>query len=356
MPEPQTRATAAAGRLTEITDEILAEVQQLPAELDPLGPRGRRLDGHGQPLSHPGVRAVLDRRDAAHRAPAGRALGPRPHRYRSPGGGHEHRGAHARRRRRRHPRGGAPIRRDAEDAERRGPRRRSDEQEPALGCEAGLVRGRRAAGTPRREAPRADSSQRRRQFDRGAARRREDSHYWRWPGGAVLRLPDGRARMPGTTSACTNAIPKAPRTAGDWCSPTWRLSFVREIAPRSTTRSRAGRWSSTTWRSCTRAARAPWPATPSIAWRGSICWRRCTVIAARRASASSSTGGATTSTELADADLIVAADGANSAIRTPLSRAVRADARRTAEPAGVVRDDTALRAAVADFPADTRTA
>ena len=33
MPEPQTRATAAAGRLTEITDEILAEVQQLPAEL-----------------------------------------------------------------------------------------------------------------------------------------------------------------------------------------------------------------------------------------------------------------------------------------------------------------------------------
>jgi uncharacterized damage-inducible protein DinB len=33
MPEPQTRATAAADRLTKTTDEILAEVQQLTTEL-----------------------------------------------------------------------------------------------------------------------------------------------------------------------------------------------------------------------------------------------------------------------------------------------------------------------------------
>jgi uncharacterized damage-inducible protein DinB len=33
MPEPQAHATAAADRLTNTTDEILAEVQQLPAEL-----------------------------------------------------------------------------------------------------------------------------------------------------------------------------------------------------------------------------------------------------------------------------------------------------------------------------------
>jgi uncharacterized damage-inducible protein DinB len=33
MPEPETRAAAAAGRLTATADEILAEVQQLPAEL-----------------------------------------------------------------------------------------------------------------------------------------------------------------------------------------------------------------------------------------------------------------------------------------------------------------------------------
>ena len=33
MPEPETRAAAAAGRLTATADEILAEVQQLPPEL-----------------------------------------------------------------------------------------------------------------------------------------------------------------------------------------------------------------------------------------------------------------------------------------------------------------------------------
>ena len=33
MPDPQTRGMAAAGRLTATTEEILAEVQQLPAEL-----------------------------------------------------------------------------------------------------------------------------------------------------------------------------------------------------------------------------------------------------------------------------------------------------------------------------------
>ena len=33
MPDPQTRASAAADQLTRITDEILAEVQQLPAAL-----------------------------------------------------------------------------------------------------------------------------------------------------------------------------------------------------------------------------------------------------------------------------------------------------------------------------------
>ena len=33
MPEPETRAATAAGRLTATADEILAEVQQLPSEL-----------------------------------------------------------------------------------------------------------------------------------------------------------------------------------------------------------------------------------------------------------------------------------------------------------------------------------
>ena len=33
MPEPETRATVAAGQLTATTDQILAEVQQLPPEL-----------------------------------------------------------------------------------------------------------------------------------------------------------------------------------------------------------------------------------------------------------------------------------------------------------------------------------
>ena len=124
------------------------------------------------------------------------------------------------------------VRRDAEDAERRGSRRRSDQQEPALGSEAGLVRGRRAAGAPRREAPGADSRGTFAQFnERARTGAREDSHHWWRSGGTLLRLPDGRARKPGTTSASTSAIPKAPPTAGDWCSPTSRLSFVREIAP-----------------------------------------------------------------------------------------------------------------------------
>jgi hypothetical protein len=33
MPEPQTRADAVAERLVRTTEDILAEVQQLPAEL-----------------------------------------------------------------------------------------------------------------------------------------------------------------------------------------------------------------------------------------------------------------------------------------------------------------------------------
>jgi len=33
MPDPQTRGMAAAAKLAETTEEILAEVQQLPAEL-----------------------------------------------------------------------------------------------------------------------------------------------------------------------------------------------------------------------------------------------------------------------------------------------------------------------------------
>ena len=38
MPEPHTRASAAADRLTKTTDEILAEVERLPAELIHLVP------------------------------------------------------------------------------------------------------------------------------------------------------------------------------------------------------------------------------------------------------------------------------------------------------------------------------
>ena len=52
-------------------------------------------------------------------------------------------------------------------------------------------------------------------------------------------------------------------------------------------------------------------------------------------------------------DLIVAADGANSAIRTRY-RQVRADARRTAESPGLVRHDAAVRTAVADLPPRSR--
>ena len=53
MPEAQTRAMAAAERLTRTTEDILAEVQQLPAELIHWIPAEGVLDGHGQPLSHP---------------------------------------------------------------------------------------------------------------------------------------------------------------------------------------------------------------------------------------------------------------------------------------------------------------
>jgi hypothetical protein len=61
MPEPETRAAAAAGQLTATADEILLEVQQLPPGTHSLGAGGGSLEGDGQPLSHPGVRAVLDR-------------------------------------------------------------------------------------------------------------------------------------------------------------------------------------------------------------------------------------------------------------------------------------------------------
>ena len=155
MPEPQTRATAAAGRLTEITDEILAEVQQLPPELIHWVPAegvwtvmdnlchirefvpfwtGETLRIVRRPAEHWGRDHTDTARLAAVTNTAAHTLA---------------------RRRRRHPRRRAPIRRDAEDTERRGPRRRSDQQEPALGSEAGLVRRRRSAGPPRREAPRA---------------------------------------------------------------------------------------------------------------------------------------------------------------------------------------------------------
>ena len=90
MPEQQTRAMAAAERLTKTTDEILAEVQQLPPELI-----------HWVPAE--GVWTVMD--NLCHirefvpfwTAEAlrivrrlGRAVGPRPHRYRAPGRRHEH--------------------------------------------------------------------------------------------------------------------------------------------------------------------------------------------------------------------------------------------------------------------------
>ena len=52
MPEAQTRGMAAAERLTRTTEEILEEVLQLP-RAHSLGPGGRRVDGHGQPLPHP---------------------------------------------------------------------------------------------------------------------------------------------------------------------------------------------------------------------------------------------------------------------------------------------------------------
>ena len=53
MPEAQTRGMAAAERLTRTTEEILGEVLQLPRSSHSLGPGGRRVDGHGQPLPHP---------------------------------------------------------------------------------------------------------------------------------------------------------------------------------------------------------------------------------------------------------------------------------------------------------------
>ena len=95
------------------------------------------------------------------------------------------------------------------------------------------------------------------------------------------------------------------------------LAFVREIAPEVYDSITPGRWSSTTWRSCTEASTSRSRATPSIAWRGSICCgalhRHCREagVAPR-----SSTAGCDDVSEFADADLIVAADGANSAIRT----------------------------------------
>ena len=152
--------SAAAERLTRTTEEILAEVQQLPAELI-----------HWVPAD--GVWTVMD--NLCHIREfvpfwTGETLrivraAPRPW-------GRDHTdtarlaavtntAAH------RLDDVVADIReavrrsdRDAEDAERRGPRRRSDEQEPALGREAGLVRRRGSAGAPRCEASGSDSPQR----------------------------------------------------------------------------------------------------------------------------------------------------------------------------------------------------
>ena len=110
---------AAADQLTKTTDEILAEVQQLPAELI-----------HWVPAE--GVWTVMD--NLCHiREFVPFWTGETLRIVRRPGEpwGRDHTDTarlaavtntaahHARRRRRRHPRGGAPIRRDAEDAERR---------------------------------------------------------------------------------------------------------------------------------------------------------------------------------------------------------------------------------------------
>ena len=159
MPESETRAAAAADQLTATADEILAEVQQLPPELI-----------HWVPAA--GVWTVMDnlchiREFVPFWTGETLRIVQRP----TEPWGRDHTdtarlaavtntAAHtARRRRLRHPRGGAPIGRDAEGAERRGPRRGSDEQEPPLGREAGVVRGRRAAGASRREAPGPDPPQ-----------------------------------------------------------------------------------------------------------------------------------------------------------------------------------------------------
>ena len=95
------------------------------------------------------------------------------------------------------------------------------------------------------------------------------------------------------------------------------LSFVRDIAPElyeSMTRDQVVFDAMAIVHQ--RRARARWPATPSIAWPGSICCARSIVTAGHAGVGSNSSAAVTTSAELADCDLIVAADGANSAIRT----------------------------------------
>ena len=85
--------------------------------------------------------------------------------------------------------------------------------------------------------------------------------------------------------------------------------------------------------SCTAASTCGSPTTCSTAWRASTCCERCTSIAARSASTIEFERRVDDVDEFADCDLIVAADGANSAIRTRYAAALRADARRAAEPA-----------------------
>ena len=155
--------------------------------------------------------------------------------------------------------------------------------------------------------------------------RDEDPHHRRRPRRPVLRLPD-EARRPRARHPRLRARPRSARpTAGAWCSPTWRWPSCATWRPSSTQSMTRNQEvfdeMAVVHQGAARHARAQ-HLPPHGAHRPAEGAARALPRGRRRDRVRAPAS--TTSRPSPTADLIVAADGANSAIRSALQGALRA--------------------------------